>query len=210
MVSMLYHLIKAEHKRLGLPLVSALAVLGVSWLVIGFRHLDQRMIQLLVERYLPLSGLFLLFPLLQPEDRPAIKELLATKWLGLERIFITRLMVRITWSMILLAIYLFAMTQANEMSFLMALTHSLAIAIVVAGVGLMSAVLSHQLILGYLTAFLIMIIQWFSRPEQLGWFYLSTWQAEQAPRDLGFFLLGLSLIVIAFWIWRRGATRPGQ
>lgn len=211
MINLLYSVVKAESKHhLRLPLVTALAGLGTAWLVIGTSSLDPLMLMRLVERFLPLIGLFLLIPLVRPEDTVAIKELLLTKYRALETVFFTRLFTRFVLLALLLSAYLYPVARAHAIDFGAALLHSFAIAVLVSGLGVLVAVASHNLILGYLAAFFVMISQWFGRPEQLGWFYLGTWQADLPSRDPIYLLLGLSLMVLAFLRWKTQRLRSSQ
>lgn len=207
MLRRLHCLLGAELRlHIGWPLVSALAMLGTIWLVFGINPSDEKTILHISQRLLPYCGLFLMVPVLLPEQIPAVKALVLMKKGAIESIFSLRLVCRSLIFILMTGLYLFGLTRGKSPDFFELSLSTFLIGWTLSGLGLLIYSLGQNIISSYLVPSFVLIIQWFGIPVDLKVLDITHW----IDNPWFLFSLGLVLFSLSLFLWKRYSFTPNN
>ncbi len=190
------------------PVTGALGVVFLCLLLFGLQIQEEKTVWLVIERFLPLAGLFLLLPLFLPEQIPATMETLLIRKKAYWIVYGHRLLFRLILFGLITAVYVFLLSEERLPALLPVCLHTFGIALFVSGLGLFFESLTRNPILSYLLASCYLILQWFVTPATFGWFYLYTGPNGIGQKDVLLSILGLCLVLLSLRIRYRNRQSP--
>ena len=161
----------------------------------GFSNLNQIDSLLPLERFVPLMGLTLLMPILEPELDPNIYQVVKTRQTPLIFVYIIRLVMAVViYSLFIMGILYYMDISGSEINYTSYFFQTLSIGVFLGGVSFAVVGISQSKIYALLGSLLYYLINWFVDYKKLGLFYL--FRLSKGLPDLIEFNLFLSFMFI--------------
>ncbi len=195
--------IELKHNSLSLMLAS-LIIIGIAYFIFGLRNVDSYSQAMVVERFLPLPGIFSIATLFYAEHESPIKDILRMRSTRIEFIYIVRFVLRILIYGLISFIYIYLLTEAESYSELTKiLLHSLSIGTFVGSIGLLVFSNTNNIAMAFLSSIALILAQWFFAKNKGEAFKLFTMPEITGSKMLLIFGLSLVVILLSMLIWKR-------
>jgi len=189
-----WEIAKINLRHNGLFSVAAAAILCIlTPLLIGTACLDQRDSALPLEMFLSLTGPILLTPVFQPEQNAEIDDLVSSKYHSTIKVYLVRTACAVLAAGLLIAVFSLYMAARGCHITPVLVLGTMADAIFLGSVGMLTSALSRNTAVGYLPLFLYYALNIGMGPK-LGCFYLFSMTVGQYTPKLWMFVTGAFLI----------------
>ena len=160
-----------------------------------------------LERFIPLIGLVLIIPILEPELDYEIYQVVKTKQTPLILIYIIRLIIAlIIYSLFIAGILYYMDMSGSKIEYISYFSQTLSIGLLLGGIGFILLGVSQNKIYSLLGSLSYYLVNWIVSYKKLGLFYLFRLSVKLPP--LNEFKLLLSIIFVAiglrFYLRRKG------
>lgn len=185
-------------------MLASIIIIGIACFAFGIRNVDSHSQAMVIERFLPLIGIFSIVTLFYAEHKSPIKDIIRMRSTRIEFIYAVRFLLRIFIYGTTSFIYIYLLTKDGLSHELVRLLfHSLSIGIFVGGVGLLVFSSTNNISVAFLGSIGLMLAQWFFPKNKGKTFMLFTMPEISVNRIL--LILGFSLFVIllSMIIWKR-------
>ncbi len=185
-------------------LIASLIMIGIAGFIFGIGSVDSDSQAIVMERFLPLAGVFSLVTLFYPEFPASIKDILTMKSTSITFIYMMRVLVRCIIYGGMSGLYIYLLVGPSSVTEFMYLWfHSLSIGLFVGNLGLLLFSLTHNLSLAFLISIAFILAQWFISKDSQMFFTLFT--MPDITRMRIFIVLGMSFILFVLSIvrWKR-------
>ena len=192
-----WEIAKINLRHNGIFSISAAAILClITPVLIGTASLDQRDAALVLEMFLSLTGAIVLTPTFQPEQNEEIDDLVSSKYHSVIRIYLVRAVYSVLATGLLITAFSLYMAARGCVITPVLVLGTVADAVFLGSLGMLTAALSHNTVIGYLPPFLYYALNIGMGPK-LGVFYLFSMTLEQYTPKLWMFAAGVLLIAIS-------------
>lgn len=194
-----YCLLLKNDLRFFIPpaLMSALFLLLLISQAAGLNNLSLAESSAVLEKLTALLGILLFTPTFYPEQDLNIRDLTASKYISQTRVGVLRLLLRSCLLLLLISLFMGAMKCLDSAVCLGQLWGTLATALFLGGLGIFTARICNNVIIGYMISFLYYILNLFMKPAQMGYLYLFSMQLGDYSNKLWLFLGGLVLLSLS-------------
>ena len=129
MLSKIRSQLNAELKHNSLPsILASVIIIGIAYFIFGVNNLDAYSKAMVIERFLPLPGIFSIVTLFDGEHRSPIKDILLMRNTRIEFIYVLRFLLRLFIYGIISFAYIYILMQAElSIELVKMLFHSLSI-----------------------------------------------------------------------------------
>ncbi len=165
-------------------------------MLIGTASLDQRDAALVLEMFLSLTGAIVLTPIFQPEQNEEIDDLISSKYHSVIKLYLVRAVYSVLATGLLITAFSLYMAARGCVITPVLVLGTAADAVFLGSLGMLTASLSHNTVIGYLPPFLYYALNIGMGPK-LGIFYLFSMTLEQYTPKLWMFAAGVLLIAIS-------------
>lgn len=205
MLSKIIFQLKREVKHNSLALMLAnLFIIGISYLIFGFRNLDANIQAMIIERFLPLAGIFSLVTLFYAEHQSPIKDILVMCNTRIELIYVIRLFFRFLLYGVLSFIYIYLLMSGEPIHGVMrALFHSVSIGVLIGGIGLLVFTCTNNISVAFLSSVGLIFAQWFAPKDKVKNLLLFTMPKISVSRILLIFGVCLVIFIVSIAVWKR-------
>lgn len=184
-------------------LFASLIILSITYFIFGLKNLDEVTQAMIVERFLPLMGIFTISILFYPEQKSTIKDILVMKNTSLVSIYLFRFFIRLLIYVLISAIYIMQLDKNVDFKVtLMILLHSISIGLVIGTSGLLTFSFTKNIFLALLVSIGLILIQWFAPKNKANFLLLLTMPRFSISRIAIIFVISLLFLVIAIIVWR--------
>lgn len=207
MLSKIRSQLKTELKHNSLSLMFAnLIIIGIAYFIFGLQNVDAHSQAMVVERFLPLPGIFSIATLFYPEHKRPIKDILRMRSTRIEFIYLVRFVLRILIYGLISLIYIYLLTETESFGELTKiLFHSLSIGTFVGSIGLLVFSNTNNIAMAFLSSIALILAQWFFPKNQGEAFRLFTMPEIRVSKMLLIFGLSFVVILSSMSIWKRKA-----
>lgn len=183
-----------------LHLLVCVLLLGLSPLLMGVANLGQQDTAKVLEMYVALIGIVMLVPIFLPEQDQNIRDLVYTKYMKSQLVYILRILGNVLILMIFLAFYI-VMLEKNNCEFPVVKYYfgTLAEMLFLGGMGLFFYGLTDNLVIGYMIPIFYYIVAIGSGAKYLKLFYPFSMVMGSYDEKVWLFLAGVVLIVSGIW-----------
>lgn len=183
-----------------LHLIVCVLLLGLSPLLMGVANLGQQDTAKVLEMYVALIGIVMLVPIFLPEQDQNIRDLVYTKYMKSQLVYILRILGNVLILMIFLAFYI-VMLEKNNCEFPVVKYYfgTLAEMLFLGGMGLFFYGLTDNLVIGYMIPIFYYIVAIGSGAKYLKLFYPFSMVMGSYDEKVWLFLAGVVLIVSGIW-----------
>lgn len=183
-----------------LHLIVCVLLLGLSPLLMGVANLGQQDTAKVLEMYVALIGIVMLVPIFLPEQDQNIRDLVYTKYMKSQLVYILRILGNVLILMIFLAFYI-VMLEKNNCEFPVVKYYfgTLAEMLFLGGMGLFFYGLTDNLVIGYMIPMFYYIVAIGSGAKYLKLFYPFSMVMGSYDEKVWLFLAGVVLIVSGIW-----------
>lgn len=194
--------VELKHNYLSQIFVN-LIIIGLAYFIFGLNNLDEYSQGIIIERFLPIIGIFSLETLFYLEEKSSIKDILIMSNTRIEFIYIVRFVFRFILYGITTLIYIILLSRNNTFYELMKVFfHSISIGSLIGIIGLFSFSLSNNIALAFLISIGLMLAQWFIPKDMLSTVSLFTMPKISGIRIVCMFGICLILFITAINIWK--------
>ncbi|MGF3073577.1 hypothetical protein ACQV2S_08270 [Facklamia sp. P13064] len=181
-----------------------LVIMGITYFAFGVKNLDTTNEAMIVERFLPLSGIFSFVTLFYAECQSPIKDLLLMRNTMLEYIYVLRGIVRLFFYGGMTFSYIYLINSgATSYSLMRVVFHSLSIGVIIGVIGLLFFSFSNNISLAFLVSIGLMLAQWFAPKNTNA--LLFTMPEISNIRIVLIFTISIMIVILAMVIWKRKA-----
>lgn len=192
-----------KHNTLSL-LVSCAVIMGVTCFLFGTQNLDLKTQGLVIERFLPLIGVFGVATLFYAEHRSPIKDLLLMKSTSIVWLYFMRILIRSLVYGLCSLLYIYIIVSGGfEQKLALITLHSLSIGLLIGALGLFAYSLTNNISLALLVSIGVVLIQWFSSKEKAPPLLLLTLPDLSVNRVLLLLASFSVLVILSMVIWKR-------
>lgn len=205
MLSKVAYQLKAELKGNSFSLVlESLIIIGIAYFIIGIENLDIYSQSIVIERVLPLSGIFSIGTLFYAEHKSPTKDILSMRDTRIEFIYIVRFLLRILFYGLISLIYIYLLISSQlSYELVKILLHSLSIGFLVGGIGLLVYSSTNNISMAFLCSIGFILVQWFFPKNGEKIFMLFTMPKISTNKILLNFTFSLVIILLSIIIWKR-------
>lgn len=167
-----WHIVVLNIRHFALPHIGlCLLLFGICHVLFGSSRLDSQTVMTVLQYFAVLTGVLLLTPLTAPEQTSELEQLMRTKATSYAYVLLLRAIYSLIALSLLLGGYgglLYGLDSAIELP---TLAGTLATAVLLGGLSLLVAAVSHQVVAGYMSAAVLYMLALFAG-ERLGVFQL--------------------------------------
>lgn len=187
-------------------ILASLIVLGIAYFIFGLKNVDAQSQAMVVERFLPLPGVFSIATLFYPELKRPIKDILRMRSTSIELIYVVRFVLKMLIYGLISLIYIDLLTEAASFGELAKiLFHSLSIGTFVGSIGLFVFSNTNNIAMAFLSSIALILAQWFFPKNRGETLMLFTMPEIRVIKMLLIFGLSFVVILSSMVIWKRKA-----
>ena len=195
--------IELKHNSLT-SMLANLIIIGIACFIFGIGNLDAYSQAMVIERFLPLLGIYSIVTLFYAEHRSPIKDILRMRSTRIELIYLVRFLLKIFIYGTISFIYIYLLIRPKPpYELVKILFHSLSIGIFIGGVGLLVFSSTNNISMAFLSSIALILSQWFFPKNKEKTFMLFTMPEISVNRMLLIFGLSLVMILLCMIIWKR-------
>ncbi|NMD37804.1 MAG: hypothetical protein GYA87_03885 [Christensenellaceae bacterium] len=205
MLSKIRSQLNAELKHNSLPsILASVIIIGIAYFIFGVNNLDAYSKAMVIERFLPLPGIFSIVTLFDGEHRSPIKDILLMRNTRIEFIYVLRFLLRLFIYGIISFAYIYILMQAElSIELVKMLFHSLSIGLFVGAIGLLVFSSTNNIAPAFLSSIGLILAQWFFPKNTGKTFMLFTMPEISVSKMLLVFGFSLVMILFSIFIWKR-------
>lgn len=205
MLSKTLTLLKTELKHNFISLILAnLIIIGIIYFIFGVNNLDSNAFGMIVERFLPIIGIFYLATLFFSEQKKPIKDILIMRSTRLEFIYFVRFLLRFILYFLVSFMYVYSIKEELQISEVLKLAfHSISIGMFMGVIGLFIFSITNNISLGFLTSITLMLMQWFYPKNKAKSLLLFTMPDISSERMIFIFGIFILILIVAMKIWKK-------
>ncbi|MDO5726238.1 MAG: hypothetical protein Q4P29_08080 [Tissierellia bacterium] len=190
--------------NLNSSLVANIIIIGIVYFIFGLKNLDIITQAMIIERFLPLMGIFTISTLFYSEQKSPIKDILIMKKTRLETIYAIRFIIRLLIYTSISIIYISILeTKIDFKDLILINLHSISIGLIIGALGLLIFSFTNNISLAFLVSIGLILIQWFLPKDKSNILLLLTMPKISVNRIITILSLSLIFIVIGIKIWKR-------
>ena len=173
----------------------------VTPLLIGTANLDRNSSAMPLEMFISLIGIVLLTPVFQPEQNEEIDDLVSSKYCSTAKVHLIRIVYSAGIIALLICVFtVYMKLQSCDVALVLALG-TIADAILLGSMGLLTSALTGNTVIGYMPPLLYYVLN-IGRGPKLGSFYLFSMITGNYTAKLWLFAAGLIIIIFALFYQR--------
>ncbi len=190
--------INLRHNFLPLCCLSFVVILLIP-IIFGVTNLDSKAVAVPLEMLFPAIGMILFVPIFQPEQNPDIEDIVASKYIDLTYVHLIRVVYSVL-ALLLFTIFFSVFLFFNGCEITLHIVFgTIADALLMGGIGLLTAAITNNLIVSFMLPVIYYIIN-VTLQEKMGIFNLFGMMREDYAPNVWLFITGLSLIALSILI----------
>ncbi len=184
-----------------LSIAAAVMLCLITPLLIGTANLDRNSAAMPLEMFVSLIGILLLTTVFQPEQNEEIHDLVSSKYISTGKVYLIRTLYSVVAAVLLISLFaVYMQTQGSDVRIIL-VAGTVADAIFLGSMGMLTSVLTGNTVIGYMPPFLYYALNIGMGPK-LGSFYLFSMALGNYKAKIWLLAAGVLMIVVSLFSTR--------